>query len=143
MSTQTEDNMLAARECFARASRGDFDSLDQVVAADYVLHNPDEVRGIDGLRAMVEGYRSALPDLRVSIDHQFADGDYVATRFTIRGTHDGELMGTPPTGRAVAFPGITVSRCRDGKLVEEWEMCDVLGLLQQVGALPAAEPAVG
>lgn len=141
MGTQTEDNKTAARECFARASRGDFDALDEVVAPDYVLHNPGEVHGIDGLRAMVEGYRAALPDLRVTIEHQFAEGDHVATRFTIRGTHDGELMGIPPTGREVAFTGITISRCRDGKLVEEWELADALGLLQQIGAVP--EPAVG
>jgi predicted ester cyclase len=85
---------------------------------------------------MAETYRSAIADLRVAIDHQFTEGDYVATRVTIRGTHDGELMGTPPTGREVEFTGLTVSRCRDGRIVEEWELVDTVGLLRQVGALP-------
>ncbi len=60
----------------------------------------------------------------------------MATRYTIRGTHDGDLMGTPPTGRDVAFIGLTVSRCRDGRIVEEWELVDTVGLLRQIGALP-------
>jgi predicted ester cyclase len=63
--------------------------------------------------------------------------DYVATRYTITGTHDGDLMGTPPTGKNVAFTGITISRCENGRIAEEWEITDAVGLLGQVGALPA------
>jgi predicted ester cyclase len=133
--TSTDENQAAVRACFERASRGDFDALDEVVAPGYVLH-PQEVEGIDGLKQVVEGYRSALSGLRVSIDHQLADGDYVATRFTIRGRHDGDLMGAPPTGRDVAFTGITISRCEDGRIVEEWELTDTMALLGQIGALP-------
>ena len=64
---------------------------------------------------MVQGYRDALSGLKVTIDQQFTDGDYVATRYTITGTHDGDLMGTPPSGKDVAFTGITISRCRHGR----------------------------
>ena len=103
----------AVRALFENASQGNFDALDEIVAPDYVLH-PEEVRGADGLTEMVEGYRNALSGLSVTIDQQFTEGDYVATRFTIRGTHDGELMGTPPTGKHVAFTGITISRCEGG-----------------------------
>jgi predicted ester cyclase len=85
---------------------------------------------------MVEGYRRALSDFRVTIDQQFSAGDDVATRFTVRGTHDGDLMGTPPTGKEVELTGITVSRCEDGRIVEEWEITDAVGLLGQIGALP-------
>ena len=60
----------------------------------------------------------------------------MATRTTIRGRHEGELMGAPPSGRDVEFSGLTISRCRDGKIEEEWELVDVVGLLRQVGALP-------
>ncbi|MBA2295197.1 MAG: ester cyclase, partial [Actinobacteria bacterium] len=81
--------------------------------------------------------RDAFSGLRVTIDQQFTDGDYVATRYTITGTHDGELMGTPPTGKCVAFTGITISRCEGGRIAEEWEVTDVVGLLGQIGALPA------
>jgi predicted ester cyclase len=131
-----EKNKAAVRACFENASQGNFDALDEIVAPDYVLH-PEEVRGAKGLMEMVEGYRNALSGLRVTIDQQFTEGDYVATRFTIRGTHDGDLMGAPPTGNDVAFTGITISRCESGRIVEEWEITDTLSLLGQVGALPA------
>ena len=134
--TSSEDNTATVRACFENASQGNFDALDELVAPDYVLH-PEEVRGADGLKEMVEGYRNALSGLRVTIDQQFTEGDYVATRFTVRGTHDGDLMGAPATGRDVAFTGITISRCEEGRIVEEWEITDTVGLLRQIGALPA------
>jgi predicted ester cyclase len=134
----SDRNKAAVRECFEKASTGDFDALHEIVSPDYVLH-PDEVRGVDGLAEMVAGYRSALAGLSVSIEHQFTEGDYVATRATIRGRHEGELQGVPPTGREVEFSVLTISRCRDGKIEEEWELADTIGLLEQVGALP--EPA--
>jgi predicted ester cyclase len=131
----TEVNKSAVRDCFEHASRGNFDALPGIVSADYVLH-PEEVRGPDGLAGLVQGYRAALADLKVTIEHQFAEGNYVATRTTVRGRHEGELMGTPPTGREVEFSCLTISRCRDGKIEEEWEIGDTVGLLRQVGALP-------
>ena len=131
----SEENKAAVRACFENASQGNFDALDDIVTGDYVLH-PEEVRGADGLKEMVEAYRSALTELRVTIHQQFTEGDYVATRYTVSGTHEGDLMGVPPTGSDVAFTGITISRCRDGKIVEEWELVDTAGLLRQVGAFP-------
>jgi steroid delta-isomerase-like uncharacterized protein len=98
---------------------------------------PEDHRGVDGLLEMVDTFRSALPDLTVTVDHQFADGDHVASRFTVRGTHEGELFGAPPTSREVEVKGITISRCEDGRIAEEWELVDAVGLLQQIGALPA------
>jgi len=133
----SEQNTKAVRACFEQASRGNFAALAAILTPDFVLHSPDDVRGADGLASMVEGYRNALPDLKLTIDHQFAAGDYVASRFTIRGTHDGDLMGVPASGRPVEFTGITISRCRDGRIAEEWELTDTVGLLGQVGALPA------
>lgn len=132
---RSEENKAAVRACFENASRGNLDALDEIVAPNYVLH-PDEVHGADGLKEMVKGYRNALSGLRVTIDQQFTEGDYVATRFTIRGTHDGNLMGTPPSGKEVAFTGITISRCEEGRILEEWEITDTLSLLGQAGALP-------
>jgi predicted ester cyclase len=137
MST-SEDNKGAVRACLENASAGNFDALDEIVTQDYVLH-PEEVRGADGLKEMVQGYRDALSGLSVTIEQQLTDGDYVTTRSTMRGTHDGDLIGTPATGRDVAFTMITISRCEGGRIVEEWELADVAGLLAQIGALP--EPA--
>src|SRR5919108_2604051 len=133
--SSSEDNKAAVRGCFENGAQGNFDAFHSLVTADYIVH-PDEARGPDGLAEMVKGYRDALSGLNVTIEHQFTEGDYVATRTMIRGRHDGELMGTPPTGRDVEFTGLTISRCRDGKIEEEWELVDVVGLLRQVGALP-------
>jgi len=130
-----EANMAAVRACFEHASKGEFDRLHEVVGPDFVLH-PEEIVGVDGLAGMVQMYRSALSGLAVTVEHQFTEGDYVATRCTIRGRHDGDLMGTAPTGRDVAFSTLTISRCRDGKIEEEWELADTMSLLGQIGALP-------
>jgi steroid delta-isomerase-like uncharacterized protein len=136
----SEANKTAVRDCFENASKGNFGALHAIVSPDYVAH-PEEAHGPDGLAAMVQGYREAFADLSVTIEHQFTEGDYVATRSTIRGRHDGELMGTPATGREVAFSSLTISRCREGRIEEEWELVDTVGLLRQVGALPALAEA--
>jgi steroid delta-isomerase-like uncharacterized protein len=133
--SSSETNKSAVRKCFEEASRGNFDALEEILSPDYVVH-PEGAEGIDGLTEMVEGYRRAFADLTISIEHQFTEGDNVATRYTIRGRHEGELFGVAPTGRDVEFSGLTISRCRDGRIEEEWELVDSLGLLQQIGALP-------
>lgn len=131
----SEANKAAVRDCFEQASQGNFDALHTIVSPDYVCH-PEEARGPQGLAEMVQVYRDALSGLNVTIEQQFTEGDYVATRTTIRGRHDGDLMGAPATGRDVEFGGLTISRCRDGKIEEEWELVDVTTLLRQVGVLP-------
>jgi steroid delta-isomerase-like uncharacterized protein len=134
----SEDNEAVVRACFQAGTDGNLGALDAIISPNFLLHDPsspEEVRGVEGLKALVESYRNAVPDLRVTIEHQFSEGDYVATRWTARGTHEGELMGVPATGRDVTLTGITVSRCQDGKIVEEWEVSDVFGLLHQIRAL--------
>ena len=87
-------------------------------------------------------YRSAFPDLRFTIEDMIAEGDKVATCWRAAGTHQGELMGIAPTGKRVEVIGMIVSRFAGGKIVEDLEVMDTLGLLQQLGAIPeAAEPA--
>ena len=129
MSTQ-EHNKAVVRDCFTQASAGNFDALPGLVTEDFLLH-PGDVRGAEGLAEMVQGYRDSIPDISVTIDQQFTEGDYVATRTTIRGRH--------VTGHDVEFSGLTVSRCREGRIAEEWELVDVMSLLAQIGQLP--EPA--
>jgi predicted ester cyclase len=138
--SDSERNKAAVRNLFEEASRGNFGAFDSILSPDYVLH-PEGVQGAEGLAEMVQRYRDAIAGLTVTIDQQFTEGDHVATRFTIRGRHEGELMGTAPTGREVEFTGITVSRCRDGRIEEEWELVDTVSLLQQVGALPEVAQA--
>ena len=131
MSTQ-ELNKAVVRDCFTQAGAGNFDVLPGLVAEDYVLH-PEGIRGAGALAEMVQGYRSQIPDLSVTVEHQFAEGDYVASRFTIRGRH--------VTDHAVEFTVLTISRCRDGKIEEEWELADVMSLLGQIGQLPEPSTA--
>ncbi len=135
----SEENKAAVRDFFACASYGDLDKLSAVVGPDYVLHDPalpEEVRGIEGARDLVETYRSGIGGLRVTVEQQLDEGDLVATRYTCRGKHEGDIMGVPATGRDVTIAGLVISRFRDGRVVEEWEVSDVFGLLQQIGALP-------
>jgi steroid delta-isomerase-like uncharacterized protein len=133
--SDSERNKATVRSLFEEGSRGNYGAFAELLSPDYVCH-PDEARGADGLAKYVQEYRDAIAGLTVTIDQQFTEGDYVATRFTVRGRHDGELLGTAATGREVEFTGLTVSRCRDGKIEEEWELVDMVSLLAQVGALP-------
>jgi predicted ester cyclase len=137
----TEQNKAVVRECYVAAASGDSEALERILQPDFVIHTPEDYHGGDGLLAMVAPVKEGLPDLKVTIDAQFADGDYVTTRFTARGTHDGNLFGTPPTGRSVELSGITISRCAGGRIAEEWELVDALGAFQQVGAIPAPAEA--
>ncbi|UCF17494.1 MAG: ester cyclase, partial [Phycisphaerales bacterium] len=82
-------------------------------------------------------YLAAFPDFRVTIENIIAEADMVGVRWTMNGTHLGELMGIPPTGRPVTFAGITIHRLADGKIVENWWSYDALGMMQQITAPPA------
>jgi predicted ester cyclase len=132
-----EQNKEVVRRCYTAAAAGDRAALDEILDPGFVIHAPEDHHGVDGLLAMLEPVKAGLGELKVTIDAQFADGDYVTTRFTARGTHDGHLFGTPPTGRDVSLSGITISRCAGGRIAEEWELVDALGMLGQIGALPA------
>ena len=129
MSTH-QQNEAVVRECFAQATAGKFDALSSLVTEAYVLH-PEGIRGAAGLAEMVQGHQSQIPDLSITVDHQFSDGDYVATRYTLRGHH--------VSGHDVEFTGLAVSRFSGGRIDEEWEVVDVMTLLGQIGQLP--EPA--
>jgi steroid delta-isomerase-like uncharacterized protein len=121
-------------------STGDLSIADEIYDEDYIGHDPAQpapIRGIEEAKAEVAGYRAAFSDLQVSIDHQVAEGDHVVTRWTARGTHDGELFGISPTGNSVTTTGITIVRVAGGKIVEDHTQWDALGLMQQIGAIPA------
>ena len=115
----------------------DLDLTDELFAADYVMHtamSPVEVRGPEGLKQMLAMYAIAFPDAQVTIEDTVAEEDQVAFRFTLTGTHNGELMGIPPTGRQVTITGISVHRFADGKFAETWASDDVLGMMEQLTA---------
>jgi steroid delta-isomerase-like uncharacterized protein len=98
--------------------------------------------GPEGVKQFVEIYRTAFPDVRITINDQVADGDKVATRWTATGTHKGQLMGIPATNKHATVTGINIDRFHDGKVVESWANYDMFGMLQQLGvAQPLAAAA--
>ncbi|HWJ32200.1 MAG TPA: ester cyclase, partial [Gaiellaceae bacterium] len=98
----------------------------------------EPVKGPAGLIGAARAYRDAFPDLRLTAEQTIAQGDHVAVRWTARGTHQGELFGIPATGKEAIVTGISFDRWANGKIVESWTNWDTLGLLQQLGAVPAA-----
>jgi len=118
---------------------GDTSALDELVHTDYVYRSPgEELHGPEGLAALFDGYRSAFPDLALEIDDLVVADDATVMAFTISGTHRGDLLGIPATGRRVRINGMVRSRFRDGKIAEEWEILDQLTLFEQLGAIGGA-----
>jgi steroid delta-isomerase-like uncharacterized protein len=118
---------------------GDLDALARFWSEDFAWHGlGTSIHGLDQLRGMLAAYAAAIPDHRVEEGLLIAERDLVAGQWTAHGTHRGPLMGVPATGRRVEFQALDVYRLRDGKIVEQWAGDDLLSLLQQIGALPAA-----
>ena len=118
--------------------------IDQFYAADYELHDPnvpEPVHGREGVRAFLTEVGAAFPDAQFSLDDLISDGDRVVQRVTFRGTHQGPFLGIAATGKAVSMWVIVISRIADGQIAEEWQLGDVLGLLQQLGAAPPSAPS--
>jgi steroid delta-isomerase-like uncharacterized protein len=116
---------------------GNLDLVDEFYADDYILHDPAmPVHGREGFKQYVTIYRSVFPDLRFALEDVIVEGDTVAWRITARGTHQGALMGIPPTNKPVAISATIISRFVDSKWTEDWLSIDMLGMLQQIGAIP-------
>jgi steroid delta-isomerase-like uncharacterized protein len=128
--------MIARREFEEVYSRGNLDVVDEIVSAEYVCYDPalpEPVRGREGLKQAVTGFRRAFPDLTFTVEDQIVEGDTVVTRWTATGTHRGELFGLAGTGRRVTMTGIDIERFADGRIVEVWASWDLHGLLRQLG----------
>jgi predicted ester cyclase len=95
----------------------------------------------EGVKQYHRQYFQAFPDMHLTIEGMIAEGDWVAVRYTGRGTHQGELMGIPRTGKQVTASAVLTLRIVDGRIVEDWLDGDKLGLLQQLGALPSSAQA--
>lgn len=115
---------------------------EELISPDYVHHVPlmpgdQPPHGIAGVKEFVTGMRQTFPDFHVIVEDEIAEGDRVVQRITASGTHDGDFFGVAPTGKKVAFDVIEINRIGpDGKFVEHWSSVDLLGVLQQLGALP-------
>jgi steroid delta-isomerase-like uncharacterized protein len=114
-------------------------TLDELVAPDAVISTPLPIEGsgAEKLKEIFTRLRRAYPDLHVTVEDVIADGDRVVVRNTVTGTHLGEYMGIPPTGKSVTYDEIFIVRFADGRIAETWGVVDVLSQMKQLGALPA------
>ena len=133
-----EENKELIRRFYAEVvGGGDYSNLESFVATDYVDHNAAEGgRGPEVVLTHLEAIRTTLPDFTMQIEDIFAEGDYVITRVTGRGTHLGEWMGIKPTGREVRLKGINIDRIERGRIAEHWGEADTIGMLVQMGVDP-------
>ncbi len=119
---------------------GDRELFGELATEDYVYSYPGsgDLRG-DAFFGFGDMVRSAIPDLNNTIEQQFVDGDMVVTRGTTRGTNQGAYGDIPPTGNAVEVPWVMITRLREGRIAEEWEIFDTLAFMTQIGAVSSSE----
>ena len=139
-----EENKAIVRRFWGVWEEGNIDLVDELLAPDYLNHtpaSPDQPTGPEGVKGLVAMFRSAMPDLKVIIEDMIAEGEKVATYYTLEGTHEGELFGVPPTGQRLSIKSIAVERVSDGRIREHWRVTDSLDMMQQLGVIPAPEHA--
>jgi len=135
-----EGNKALVRRVYEEIhNKGNLDAADELVSASFINHNapPGMPPGPEGIKRVFTMFRSAFPDLNVTVEDMVAEGDKVVARLTLRGTHQREFMGLAPTGKQVTLSVIDIARIAGGKIVERWGVEDMLGLLQQLGAIPS------
>jgi len=140
-----QNKALARRNVEEIWNQGNLSVIDELVAPNATFHDPSvpggKFTGPEGFRQFVQIYRGAFPDVRLTIEDLIAEGDKVVSRWTATGTQKGELMGIAPSGKRVTVTGCNIDQYQNGKIVEGWASYDMLGLLQQLGVVPALTPA--
>jgi len=132
-----EENKAIVRRFFEQAwSQGDLSIVDELIATDADNVSPDEMPGTAGIKQFIAMYRAGMPDTRMVVRDQIAEGARVATHWTGEGTHQGEFMGIAPTGKRVTTRGISLYRLSGGKIVEGYDAWDKLELAEQLGGVP-------
>lgn len=112
---------------------------DELFAPNYEHHDASTLdfgRGPESEKKRATLYRTAFPDIRLTIEDIIAEGETVMTRWSCRGTHKGDLSGIAPTGKQITISGVTIARLANGKMAEGWVNWDALGLMQQLGVVP-------
>ncbi|POG53736.1 ester cyclase [Haloferax marisrubri] len=139
--TPTGNERIARRFPEEVASEGNIGLIDEICAEDVLDHSPlGEVRGRDDLKAQISGLRESFSDFSATVEDAITEGDTVAMRVTLRGTHDGTFMDIEPTGKTVEVGNMLFTRIEDGMIAERWVQPDMLGMLTQLGAVEPPEP---
>jgi steroid delta-isomerase-like uncharacterized protein len=135
---EAENKTIAQRFNEDVWGRGDEAALEELLDPDFVDHGalPGQSPDREGHRQTLVVFRNAFPDLQVTTEDIVAEGEKVVSRWTARGTHQGELMGIAPTGKEVTITGIDVLRIAEGKVVERWAEYNDLEMMQQLGVVP-------
>jgi steroid delta-isomerase-like uncharacterized protein len=131
------ENKAIVRKFYKMFELGDPGLADEVVAADYVNHNAltGQKIGIEGVKEFATSLKNALPDIQFNIGDQIAERDRVVSRYTVSGTHQGELFGVPATGKQVKWTATATMTVANGKIQEAWLNWDQWGLMQQLGVV--------
>jgi predicted ester cyclase len=132
-----EENKALVRRFYEEIDKGNIDAMDEMVADDYIDHNPApfvDATGLEGLKQSFQVFEKATPGHHI-IEDQIAEGDKVVTRLTSIGKHEGDLPGAPRTGNDMKMTSITIHRIANGKLAEKWSEKDTIALLTQLGVM--------
>lgn len=136
----SEGNKFVIRRSFEELwNKGNLSLADELFTPNYEHHDassPDFGRGPESEKKRATLYRTAFPDLQLTIEDIIAEGQTVMARWSCRGTHKGDLSGIAPTGKQVNISGVSIARFTNGKMVEGWVNWDALGLMQQLGVVP-------
>jgi predicted ester cyclase len=139
----TESNKQLVRRYYDEVHSGrNYDLIDELVAPNFKEHDPlpGQAEGREGIKQRDQMLAQSL-NIHFTVEDLIAERDMVVVRWRNRGTHIGEFLGIPPTGRDFSIEGINVYRVEDGRLAEGWSVADVFGQMLQLGVIPAPEPA--
>ncbi len=134
----SEENKAIVRQFLDELhNKGNTAIVDELASPDYVNHQTGGNRSLEDVKSGAGLRRAAFPDLHIAVDDQIAEGDKVVTRWTMTGTHKGEYEGIAPTDNQFTLTGIFIHQLSGGKLIEAWTQGDMLGFMQQLGAIPS------
>jgi predicted ester cyclase len=132
-----EENKAIIRRGFEAMNTKDLSVFEEIMAPGYVNHDmPAPAPGPEGFKQIIGAFFSAFPDMHIHLEAQLSDGDLVANRGTFVGTHQGEFMGVPATGKQVTVQFMDMWRLENGQAVENWVRLDMMGLMVQLGVVP-------
>ena len=134
----TEGNRKIVQHLSEELGKGNLNVIDELYTTNCVYHSPafGDLNGSEGVKQLFEATFAAFPDLCFVFEDIVAEGNTIAARYVVTGTHEGELMGVSPTGKQITWTAMDISRLEDGKILETWHEANVLGMLQQIGAIP-------
>ena len=136
----SEQYKTAARNFIEKGlNQRDLSALETYFSSDLIDHAlpPGLPPGLEGRKIFASALLAAFPDLQVDVEDLIAEGDKLVTRYSVRGTHKGDLMGIPATGKEVSITGTAIDRFVNGQSIEHWEIIDQVGMMQQLGVIPS------